>query len=146
MIRHVWTVFCSRALTDKETNNVSLIDVVERLAVEVPSDAPPQFGINTTAVLVTLWARSQPREGTRGKSRTRLLAPNGSEIWASEDQDIDLTKTSRLRVHAKVNVFPMQGSGWYEIEVARELVGGEWETVGRVPVELAVNLSGGLAE
>jgi hypothetical protein len=42
MVEHIWTVLCSHAVVDKDTNNVSLHNVIEQ--VNVKGTIPAQIG------------------------------------------------------------------------------------------------------
>jgi hypothetical protein len=60
MIDHVWTILCSRAVIDRDTNNMSLLEVIEQLTLGDAS--PPVEGEGLAPIqleLVTLWTRRE---------------------------------------------------------------------------------------
>ena len=55
MIDHVWTVLCSHAVIDRDSNSVSLLDVIEQL--NIGDEPSPEGRIISSLDLMTLWAR-----------------------------------------------------------------------------------------
>jgi hypothetical protein len=139
MIRHVWSVLCSKSTIDRETNNISLIEVLEQLEVTVRSMGPtPPPGVPLTAELVTLWAREDPSRPTSGRGRSRLLDPQDNELGAFE-YEIDLDTAPRHRSQGRIQGLRLAGNGWYNWEVAFRLGDTDpWTIVSRVPVEISV--------
>src|SRR5690349_10209037 len=111
-MRHVWSVLCSRATTDRDTNNVSLIEVLEQ--VEFVVREPLNYPANTpfNAQLVTLWARSPLDVPTRTMARLRLLSPTGTELAAVESE-VDLETSTRNRQLLNVRGLRIGGDGWH---------------------------------
>ncbi len=107
MIDHVWSVLCRRSSIDRETNNISLFDVVEQLQLfegsEVPSSVAGPFEI------VSLWTRSA--EPTRGEAQISLRGPSGRLLIPPLLQEIDLREARRLRARQRLSLIPIEGSG-----------------------------------
>ena len=69
----IWAVLCQSAVIDKDTNNVSLLNVIEE--VKVPAKPPAELTATdlnlispATFELVTLWTRSDPGAEERGRA------------------------------------------------------------------------------
>lgn len=135
MIYHVWSVLCSRSSTDKETNNVSLFDVIEQLNVLAPDPIPDGAGIPIQSELVTLWSRENPEEPGRTGGRVRLLSPNASVAFAQEF-DINLLEHHRVRTQLRMNGFPLRGFGRYLLVVEQRQGEDAWREVARIPIQL----------
>ena len=78
MIDHVWTILCSRAVIDRDTNNMSLLEVIEQLTLGDAS--PPVEGEGLAPIqleLVTLWTRRRDDESESGRARIRFYRPSG---------------------------------------------------------------------
>src|SRR5687768_16274240 len=123
-IRHVWSVLCSKSTVDRETNNVSLIEVLEQLEItatvtrigssgQAAPPIPTIPGAPFTGELVTLWARTDPAQPARGIARVRLLSPQGAELAAFE-YAIDVSTNARLRNQGRVQGLRLAGDGWYD--------------------------------
>ena len=132
MIEHIWTVLCSKATTDKDSNNISLIEVIERLVVETPEEAPD---VPLHLELITLWSRENLDEGVKGRARVRFLSPEGDMMSSEIPYSIDLTNYTRMRHGIRSQAIQIKGPGKYVFEIALEKE-GDWVTVARIPLEV----------
>jgi|GEM_PF-4752138 len=65
MARHMWTIMCSKSSIDRQTNNLSLFDIIEKIDVAVVAQVD-QIIVPIPFHLVTMWVRSaQLRKGCR---------------------------------------------------------------------------------
>lgn len=134
MIQHVWSVLCTRSSIDSETNNISLLEVVEKLTL---------FGGRNEGVvpiqveLVTLWSRENLADEESGEARMTCLAPDGTHLVPPTPYTVDLTQFGRTRHRNRINGIPVRGSGKYTFltELRRD---DEWTAVSRVPLEIAI--------
>lgn len=87
---------------DRETNNISLFNVVEEVVVAAqPPLSLKQLGLPEGVVpvvfqLVVLWARSDPAVPEKGRGRLRVEMPTDTRVLGNEF-DADLTAFLRLR-------------------------------------------------
>lgn len=141
MIHHVWSVFCSSSAIDRDSNQVSLFDLVEQINVQLTEAAPAgqKVVIPARFQLVTLWTRGDANEAESGLSRLRLVAPSGEELLKSEN-DVDLTEHNLRRVRLNLVGMPYVGDGRYHFRVELK-DGAEWRLVGDVPVQFEVQLA-----
>ncbi len=87
MADHIWTVLCGKTLVDPDSKVISLIDVVESLAVaglEKLLEAASQTGskgalVNGTMKLVSWWLKSDPDEEVL-HLRFAILSPTGQRL------------------------------------------------------------------
>lgn len=143
MIQHVWSVFCSSSAIDRDSNQVSLFDLVEQISVQL-MEAPPageKVIIPARFQVVTLWTRGDAAEPATGVSRLRLVAPSGEELLKSE-YDVDLTEHQLRRVRLNLAGMPYVGDGRYHFRVELK-DDDQWQVVGDIPVRFAVQLSPG---
>lgn len=135
MIQHIWSVACSHSSIDTETNNVSLLNVVEQinpvgLAADAKGILPMQIEI------VSLWMR----DGVPGRGFARMVieAPD-SVLEPTDEMMIDLSPeaTTRFRSRLRLAGVPFEGYGiyWFRVEY-REGPGEEWVEVARLPIEM----------
>jgi hypothetical protein len=139
MIEHIWTVICSEAVVDRQTNNISLHSILERLDVMGPVfPATGQVVVPVNMNLVTLWSRTADNEPCSGQARVNLIAPNGVSSRMNEYR-IDLTQHSRNRSIFRFMGLPISGEGRYifQVELLRE---NAWIQVARTPLEVAHHL------
>jgi hypothetical protein len=114
MPKHLWTVFCSKSILDRNTNNVSLIEVVEELTIgltqgsAIPSDNPVVIPI--TASLVTLWVRNDPLSSESTVGRFYLIGPANQKLAEAASTSIlkNITGPDALQIQAR---FRFRGQG-----------------------------------
>ena len=146
MIRHVWSVLCSKVSVDRDSNNVSLFEVIESL--QLTTAAPVNFPANVPfeGTLVTLWARQRPDQPVTGQMRVRLLAPNGDQL-GTFNSEIDLNRSTRNRVIGSMSGLRIAGEGVHEIEVAwRVDTHADWHVATSLPLEIAVRVDPAIAQ
>lgn len=142
MPTHLWSVLCSKSVIDKDSQQVSLFDVIETIAVKLaePPPHPPQTGVVPFHTeLVTLWRRSDPDLAETATCRCEIVTPAGKSI-ASSTMQMDFSKT-RFRTTFKADALPIEGSGTYLFNVAVQTSADKWQTVASLPLEVTVTLA-----
>ena len=138
-----WSIFCQSSAIDRDTNNLSLFNVIEELTVPVP---PPQLqtgqplpeGLTVANLeLVTLFTRSDPQVPERGRGRVRLLLPEGREAL-NQEFEVDLTQYLRLRMRVKVPGFPTGDAGMYRFLVDGITDTSDWIEMFELPIRVAL--------
>lgn len=138
MIRHVWSVLCTKSSIDTETNNVSLFEVIEQLELQFPGTSAPPRGVPLELELLTLWARQDPATPVTGEMRIRLLSPQGKEL-AAFTAGVDLGSAPRNRHRARLNGLVLDGSGWYEWEVSSRADPSKgWDVQVLIPLDISL--------
>lgn len=131
MAQHLWTILCAKSSVDRDTNNLTLIDVIERIqfhGVEPKTNAL----IPLAADLVTTWTRSNPETPEKEAGRARLFTPRDTQLGVGSFE-IDLVAQLRARTIARLTHFPYNGPGVYYFVVDRRPGGAEEIVVGGRP-------------
>jgi hypothetical protein len=135
-MRHIWTVICSRTAIDRETNNISLFEVLEAIEVVTNQDIAFPTAFPTSISVVTLWARPDLNTPISGEARTRLLGPDGAELM-SVTQRVDMSAHPRSRSLGNLIGLRAGGNGIHEFEVSSRPDGAtDWTVASRVPLVL----------
>lgn len=140
MIRHIWTVPCRVTITDQESNNVSLIEVLEEIVIAPTAARSDSARLRLPLLfdVVTLWARERSGEPEVGIGRMQLLSPQG-RILIEQSTEIDLREKRRLRTFGRIIGFPAEGSGTYHFRVDyRTTEGEEWQLAGIIPLDVMI--------
>jgi len=134
MIDHVWSVLCSRAVIDKESNNVSIQNVLER--VTVGAEPEPNLALPIEHEVISFWTRRETDVRERAKVRIKYVTPSGHE-FAVHEQDIDLTQHAnyRTRVRSLTLRYVETGRHFFEVEIQPEGV-EEWQRVASIPIDM----------
>jgi hypothetical protein len=135
MIQHIWTIPCRIATTDRESNNVSLIEVLEEFTIPAVVPQQPERGLVPAIFdVVTLWARADDDQPVAGTGRMSFLSPDGEALFAYE-YEIDLRESRRIRSVGRVLGFPAPSPGRYHFRIeCRVGDGGPWEQLALVPL------------
>jgi len=132
MIDHVWSVLCSHAVIDRDTNNVSIHNVLEQL--NVVGEPAPDLAIPIAFEVVTLWARTTPDIAAQGTERVTMIDPQENSTTLSTLK-INLAETERTRHRVIGRGLPASQPGRYRFRVDMQLEGEiEWRQVAVVPL------------
>lgn len=138
MIDRVWTVICSRAVIDRDSNNVSLQNAIEQ--IKVPDSLPldEDVAVPLEWSIVTLWTRSDFDKEAYGYDRWVLVAPDGQEL-AHAEREINMRGDyRRCRTISRLVGFRVHGLGRYHVVIGLRCHEDEdWREVGRIPVDVA---------
>jgi hypothetical protein len=139
MIRHIWSVLCSKGSVDQQTNAVSLFEVIEELQLRIAPDAEFPMVAPLPVLLVSYWSRVDREVPLQGEQRLRLISPGGEEL-GSFVGDIDLESAGRSRSFARFPGNRLGGAGRHEWEVAWRIKGEEdWNVAASIPFDLTVS-------
>jgi hypothetical protein len=134
MIEHVWTVVCSRAVVDRESNIISLHDIIEQLNIE--GEPVPDGMIPLRLEVATLWTRSNFDVPERGRARLVFLSPTRM-IGNPPEVEVDLSNVKRHRTMWRFQGLPASESGRHIFRVEFQDEGEtEWRQVAAVPLEI----------
>lgn len=131
-MEHVWSVLCKSALEDRRTNNVSLIETLERVVFH--TDEPDVEGFGIELAFVTMWYRSDLNLPEEALARLQLISPQADSL-VQADYKVDLTERLRLRHTLYIRGMPYRGDGIYRFNL-RLNEGKRWKTVASVPLEI----------
>ena len=139
MIRHIWSVFCSKGSVDQQTNSVSLFEVIEELQIRVAPNVEFPIVSPFPVLMVSYWCRTDREVPIQGEQRLRLISAEGGEL-GSFVGDIDLESAGRSRSFARFGGLRLGGAGRHEWEVAWRVKGDEdWNVVASIPFDLTVS-------
>jgi hypothetical protein len=137
MLRHAWSVYATLTSIDTVSNNVSIFETLEQLAIPAPPADTPRIVIPIRSTIVTLWARQDLQQPVRGIGRTRFVDPTGEELgeWR---HDIDLSQHVRFRNRSGLHSLMFTAPGVYEWEVSYALLDApnDWTVCARIPLQV----------
>src|SRR5579863_6818782 len=120
MVEHAWSLICTKCITDPESKNITLVEVVEQIN-GMPGTAFPVVAPFQTD-FVSTWYRSDPNRGARATGRIVLHNPDGSMHEATQFA-IDLTAFYRAHVIVRSAGVGLVGTGVYYFVVDFRLDG-----------------------
>jgi len=142
-LRVIWAVLCQQSLLDRDTNNISLINMIEEIQItamppQVEADASGSALLAGNVVeLVVLFGRSDFNTPEKGRGRVRLQTPNGTSSNAHEFE-VDLTHNLKHRFRLKIPGIPIDGEGIYYFLVDCKTDANNWEEKFVLPLEVNI--------
>ena len=135
-MKHIWTVICRNVLEDKNTGNLSLVDILERItfSADLPEERPYTMPIQRPLYIVSNWLNQEEASTADFYTRIRFVSPDGAEL-VNEKVKLRFENSPKLRVSGQVGSLPYTTNGLYEFEIALES-NGYWDVVAQIPIEI----------
>ena len=135
----LWALLCDYVITNQQTNNISLIEIIEQ--INVPAPAPGSLAEFTeqsatflNMSLVVVWARSDRDAPEIGQARVGIVAPDGRKSQFAE-YEVDLIDTQHTRAVGQIVGFPpLTQEGEHLFRVEKQISDSEWKEEFEVPV------------
>jgi hypothetical protein len=131
---------CRRALIDRETNTVSLIEVIEGIQIKAALSKSPKDGDGIPGPLevVSFWARSDAAKPEETFLRVVLMTPKGKKM-TGPTLKADLRTAKRARMMFRAPGFAYHGEGTYLFQIEEEDKKRKiWRRIVSVPVDLEI--------
>ena len=138
-MKHIWTVFCRNVLEDKNSGNLSLVDIVERMTfgADLPDERPYMVPIPTPHFIVSSWLKPDDTDQAKCYTRIRFMSPDGTAL-VNYVLMLEFENSPKLRVSGQVESLPYTVNGTYEFEVSYGSE-GDWKVAARVPLEMVLS-------
>lgn len=141
MIKHAWTVLCRKSLIDKETNNLSINDVFERLQVNLKQEAVKNgtsFNIPIDYEIVSLLYRDTKGKKEDVNLRIDFRDPANERI-TKLDVSIRLKPEHlRMRYRSRIRRLSLKGGGIYTFLISIKQGDSKYKKVAELPLEVLI--------
>lgn len=154
-IEHVWSVLCISSSVDKESNNISLFNIVEQLAVSPIIKPPvstngktvttkPKNSRDVTFVqfpmeIVSFWNREESDKNKESPVNIEidLIGPNKKSITKKEIEFVFKKGYKRTRFIIKLNGVEINTFGEYKYNINVKIPEKSiFENVAQIPLEI----------
>jgi len=141
MLKHIWSVLCRRSVIDSDTNNISIYDIFEQLAVDVSVSTnhpvPKQINIPIEYEVVSMWLKEDKEKEAKANIEIEIENPEGKKE-KSFQQAIEIpVGMRRLRSRVKISGFVITMAGDYIFRVKIKEEGTEEaKVVAELPLEV----------
>lgn len=149
MIKHIWSVLCQKSLIDSETNNLTLVDVLEELSINVSLPPVNLSGSGTPTMgridvpigyeIVSLWVRDSAKTKETVNLRIELIDPNGKEVSKQDHSVVMNENLLRYRTRLKIVGLGITTPGNYTFLVKiKEEDKENYRTVAELPLDIKI--------
>lgn len=142
MPSHVWSLICLNTILDRDSNNVSLINVLEELAIS-PAPTVEDLGdagyvmLPIPVVLVSLWERADEDVSEKFEFRIKVKGPDDQPVGPATPTQEWVVDQLRLRTRARLMTVPFSTFGRYEYIVQyRSDSSDRWKQAARIPLTI----------
>lgn len=143
MIRNIWTVFCQRALEDKRSNNLTLVDCIEKITLQLPPQlvTEERITIQSDYNLATFWHNSNPENDVSVEASLSFRFPSGKEELLVPSHSFTVKSGKYYKWITNVKAMHFAGEGLYHfIMRIREHDESRWKRVATIPLSIAFNV------
>lgn len=127
---HLWTIPCQHAITDKKTNLISHINVIEGVSFgRFPQPLPP-------LTLASAWQREDGEEERKVEVRYLLQVKTGKVLHETKPESFDTGKYERFRFNHVLRESAPIDEPCVVLVKTQYRANSEWETVSQQPIEI----------
>lgn len=136
----ILAALCHKAVIDRESNQLSLIDIIDRIQFRIRGTPSFPAGIPFRGDAVAVWQRDEGEAPTRAYTRVRILGPDRAPL-GEFISEVDLESADRTRAVGHFDGFRIAGTGRHYIEFAGRTAAQSEFTVGNeVSVDIEVRI------
>lgn len=152
-IEHRWSILCKSTSVDRDTNEMSLLGLVDEINVDAKmSDQQKEvfaqegsITVQMGLIMVSLWERIEKvdnREAASASIEMALLDPSGEELKKPIQYTIEIPKDKvRLRQRTKIENMSVSKSGFYKIVLYKKEDKTKREKIAEIPIKVRLNIS-----
>jgi|SRR3989344_7063953 len=145
MLSHIWSLLCNKSLIDTDTNNISIIDVFERVDVNakiaLKNKQTLRVNIPVHFELVSFWFREKNNQVIKADVKVDFLNPTKEKIKTFSYKIEIPNNLKRLRSRLKINGLTLYTSGDYFFKIKVKEEGQKnYRIVAEIPLEVNLQL------
>lgn len=135
--KHRWSILCQSSNIDRESNNLSIFNILEELRVTPPSQDAKQIVVRMPVQLITLWEKQTAKGTATSNVAIELVDPKGNILPTVSY--VLATPQKRLRFVVNMDGIKVTESGEYMFKIRiRNDEKDIFEEVGEVPLQVAI--------
>ncbi len=146
-IEHIWSVICTSSSNDKQSNNMSLFNLVEEFSLQISKNEAKKIKDKKKLVIpfnqeiASRFFKSKKGVSVIFEMRLDIVTPSSKVIKGKEIKTFNFDKKfSNIRIVNRVSTIPVEGSGLYRFSMKiREVGETKFVEVGSIPVEINID-------
>ncbi len=148
-ISHIWSIICTNSITDQNTNNISLFNLIEKYTIEIPKEEVKKIKDKKKIIIpfgqeiVSRFIKNVKDENVVFDMRIDIMSPFKEVSKGQEVKTINFDrKFENIRVRNKIAYIPVGKSGVYNFIIKIKEV-GETKFTGVVSIPIEINITFG---
>ncbi|MDD5721080.1 MAG: hypothetical protein PHT16_01360 [Candidatus Pacebacteria bacterium] len=148
-LNHVWSIICSNSLLDKDTNNLSFFNAIEKFTFKIQEselekikkDNKEDIIFQIPFQVVSRFARQDTGKVETLDYKVMLISPEG-KIISTSNQKLAIEKNIKnFRVRTNFQSLPVSKSGDYLIAIEfKDLIENRFNRVAELPIEVVLEI------
>ncbi len=149
---NIWSIVCKKVIVDEQTKLVNIIDVIERISIDIDTTKTPKeltnnikqkkpIEIQTELTVASFWTISKKDRGQELTIETIIKDHNLTELGKNILKFNVNNKNSRQRTFIKLNSLLITDNGEYTITSLLKNQKGEILATSNIPITIEINLS-----
>ncbi len=132
-MKHLWSIICSRLIIDEQTNNATIVDLLEEIKIkkeflENERELPYLYNF------VSLWYAEDEEECDKETNvLIEFYCPRNNKLNEFHFSFTLPKRKKRIRTNIKFDKFLLRGSGVYKIRVFQDTL-----QVAEIPLEILI--------
>lgn len=147
-MKHIWTVVCQNSQIDRDTNNLSITNVLEQLVISVNSaNTKTNIQINIPLVyeVVSFWVKEEGEKIVKADVIVEIVDPRGAVLKSFKQPIEMLENIKRFRTRFQIQGIGLTITGNYKFIIkVKESKDKEFKIVSEVPLEVHINSASSL--
>lgn len=147
MIKHIWSVLTSKSVVDSTSNNLSLIDILEKVSIDIApvteKQALPKDGVINIPLqyqMVNFLVKSEGSKIEKGNIKLDLINPGGkSQTILNKEFEIP-KNVQRMRIINNIQGIGVTISGIYIFRASMSQEGSKYKVLAEVPLEIELHM------
>lgn len=145
MMKHIWSVLCKKAIIDRETNSLSLLESLEQITITLPSQeamnsVKGQLKIPLEFELVSFWVEQDESKKKEINMLIEVYDPDNVKIHSAEKK-IEVPENSRrMRILSKITGLRFTKAGVYTLKVSNKAQ-QKYHVVAEIPLEILLEFT-----
>jgi len=143
-MKNIWSIICSRAVVDSNTNTLSLFDCVDEAIVGFPSVeemTKPKKNIPASFTIASLWVNEDSSKEKKFNQLIEIYDPNNKKIGDFSNDQVFEKNKKRLRTLLNFNGMEITDEGQYTIVVKYKEVGEKYLVVSELPLDIKFTIN-----
>lgn len=133
MIKHLFSTICNRTSIDRETNSLSIFNIIEEITIISEPDKTVRIPLYFE--VVSQWTRSDENIPCIGTAKVFMRDPAGTSNKLAEIK-IDLDKNIYARTIIRISGVELRGPGMYTFQIDLKTEKDEWSPITTVPFQV----------